>query len=296
MALFIKVCIVVFLMFAIVKSYQRAKDIQKKHTINLAVFSKIWLFFAAILIVGYLVSAFLMAGTEIIIIDIILLALIAFLCISSVICCRWHIDSDDEGIRYCSFLGKSRYCYYDQIERVEVDEKGKVCIYFKNKDVLKIKIKSEIRDTYLIMQLRCHDINVEYKYKMNDFIMQLPLFYPAMHLCFFVIAVFLTVLEMKYIVLAGLFFGALALGSLYNGVSAFKDKVIVKGNMIVQTRFLRKTRKIEYGQVDKVIRKTRDNAPYLYFYSDKGLVMKINMLCDNKELLEKLVKTHHWER
>lgn len=97
MALVFKVCLTVFLMFVVVKLYQRTKEIQKKHTINLTVFSKVWLFLAVIFLACYLSLGFVMAGTEKIVADAVLLALIAALCGLSITFCRWYIDIDKES-------------------------------------------------------------------------------------------------------------------------------------------------------------------------------------------------------
>lgn len=294
MILFIKICIVAFLLYTIVKIYQKTKKTQREHIISLTVFSKVWLIFAVIGIVCYLFFGFLPTITEKkIIIDIVLLAFIVFLCILSVLFCRWHIDIDDERIDYCSLTGKSKCCRLNEIMKAEIDEKGNICIYSENENAW--KIPSEIGNTYLITALKLYGIDVKYKHKIDDFEMKLPLFYPVMYLCFFIIAGLFAVFSMKYYIFAGLFWLVLTVASAYKSVSDLKDRVIVKNNMIIQTRFLRKTRKLKYGQVIKVMRRIRDNAPYFYIYSEKGLEMKINMLCENRDLLEEVVKKHHWE-
>lgn len=180
MMLFIKVCIAVFLMFAVVKVYQKAKEVQKKYTLNLVVFSKVWLFFAALLIVCYL--GLLKVSAKEIMIDIVLIVLIIFLLVLGVTFCRWHIDIENDRIEYCPLLGTGKCRYYDQITRAEIDEKNKIWLFSEDKDIL--KISSGMGSTYLIAILKGHNIRVEYRSKIDDFIMRLPLFYPVMHLCF----------------------------------------------------------------------------------------------------------------
>lgn len=294
MGVFIKVFIGILLIFAIISAFKKTKKVQKEYTINLALFSKGWLFFAAILIIWYMFSGFLTADSikNNVIVDMILLALIIFLCILSVLFCRWHIDINNERIEYCSLSGKNSCRYFNRIIKAEIDEKDNMLIYAENENVL--KIPTEIGHTYIITALRYQGICVKYKYSIDDFVMKLPLFYPVMYICFSIIAGLFAVFSMKYYISAGLIWLVLAMASVYQSVSGFKDKVIVKGNVIVQIRLLRKMKKIGYEQIVKVIRREKSNAPHLYIYSKKGLEMKINMLCKNRRLLEELVERHHW--
>ncbi len=137
MNLLIKIFIMAFLSFGIIKEYQITKKVQKEYTINLAIFSKVWLLFAVIFIICFLVSGFLSAESakENVIVDIVLLALIIFLCILSALFCRWHIDIDNKRIEYCSISGKNNCCYYDQITKAVVDEKNNMYIYSENGNV-----------------------------------------------------------------------------------------------------------------------------------------------------------------
>lgn len=222
-----------------------------------------------------------------------LLALIIFLCILSVLFCRWHIDIDNKRIEYCSISGKNNYCYYNQITKAEVDEKNNMYIYSENGNVLKIPI--EISDTYIIKMLRYQGVCVKYKYNIDDFMMKLPLFYPILYMFFSVLAGVLFIFSIGVNTLASIFWTIIMLATIYRTISDFWLKVIVKGNEIVQIRFFRKAKRISHKKIVKVISREKDNLPYIYIYSEKGLEMKINMLCENKKLMEELIKRHHWE-
>lgn len=306
MKIFMNVLIALFFIFTIIKIYRKQKRAQDKYIVNLVVFSKMWLLFAVVFFVLYMifdciVIRFLKQNP---IVDIVLLALTAFFCILSVMFCRWHIDMNDKGMEYCFLLGKTHYRYFDRMTKVEIDGKDNVYIYSEDEKVLKVPV--EIGLEYFIHELKYHGVRVDYKYNMNHFVMKLPLFYPVLYLCFFIIvgvfAVCLVKLghlkldHLKLEHLAGiLFWAVMELCLIAKTISDFLYNVMIDGNSIVQVRFLRKKRKIDYKQIIRVMHREKDNAPYLYIYSEKGLEMKINMLCENSRLLEELVKKHRWE-
>ena len=296
MKIFMNVLIALFFIFTIIKIYRKQKRVQDKYTVNLVVFSKVWLLFAVVFFVLYMifdciVIRFLKQNP---IVDIVLLALTAFFCILSVMFCRWHIDMNDKGMEYCFLLGKTHYRYFDRMTKVEIDGKDNVYIYSEDEKVLKVPV--EIGLEYFIHELKYHGVRVDYKYNMNHFVMKLPLFYPVMDLCFSIIAGVFVVYSIKLNMLVGiLFWSVMELCLIAKTISDFLYNVMIDGNSIVQVRFLRKKRKIDYKQIIRVMHREKDNAPYLYIYSEKGLEMKINMLCENSRLLKELVKKHRWE-
>lgn len=296
MKIFMNVLIALFFIFTIIKIYQKQKRAQDKYIVNLVVFSKVWLLFAIVFFVLYMiydciVIRFIKQNP---IVDIVLLALTAFLCILSVMFCRWHIDMNDERMEYCFLLGKTHYRYFDRMTKVEIDGKDNIYIYSEDEKVLKVPV--EIGLEYLIHELKYHGVRVDYKYNMNHFVMKLPLFYPVLNLCFSIIAGVFVVYSIKLNMLVGiLFWAVMELCLIAKTISDFLYNVMIDGNSIVQVRFLRKKRKIDYKQIIRVMHREKDNAPYLYIYSEKGLEMKINMLCENSRLLEELVKKHRWE-
>lgn len=295
MIIYIKICVAACSILAIVKGYQKAKRVQKEYTINFAVFSKVWLFFDAVFTVCYLLSIFLIADTKKKnIVETILLAVMILLYILSVLFNQWYIDINDEKVECRSLTGRKSTCCFDQITKAEIDEANNICLY--SEDRLAMKISAEIGKEYFDMILRCHDVDITYKYKIDDFVMRLPMFYPIMYLSCLVIACLFAFLSMEDHYSVGIWFWlAIALVSGYKSISGFLDRVIVKNNTITQTRFLRGPQKIECGQVVKVVQRMRNNAPYYYIYSQKGVELKINMLCENRELFRELVKSRAWK-
>lgn len=160
-----------------------------------------------------------------------------------------------------------------------------------------LKIPAGLGIEYFGLLLKSHGVDIKYKYRIDNFEMRMPVFYPVMYLCFSVIAGLAVVFGVKYQHSVGICFGViLTVASVYNSISNLLDRVIVKNNVITQTRFLRKARKIECGQVVKAEYKKKDNAPYYYIYSQKGVELKVNMLCYNRELFKMLVQRRHWEK
>lgn len=295
MILYIELCIAACFIVAIVKGYREAKRVQKEYTINFAFFSRIWLLADAIFTVCYLLSAFLIADEgKKEVMGMVLLAFMIPLYILSIIHNRWYIDIKDGRVECRSVSGKKSSCRFDQITKAEIDEKNNISIY--SGDKIMLKIPAELGKEYFGLLLKSYGVDIKYKYKIDDFEMKLPVFYPVMYLCFFIIAVAFVIFGMKYHYSIGIWFGvAVAFGLAYKGISNLLDRVIVKNNVITQTRFLRRARKIECGQVVKAVHKTKDNAPYYYIYSKKGVELKVNMLCYNKELFKALVEKRHWE-
>lgn len=97
----------------------------------------------------------------------------------------------------------------------------------------------------------------------------------TMYMCFFIVADLFTIDSIYLNMLTGtLFWFVMALCLIYKAISDFLEKVIVDGNMIVQIRFLRKKREINYKQIISVIHREKNNTPYLYIYSKEGLKRK----------------------
>ncbi len=296
MGIFIKIMIIVFSPFAVVRAYRKAKKVQEEYVINMTIFSKIWLLFAVIFLVCYIFSGFIKTASAktSMTIEMVFLALTIFLYILSILYSRWHINIDEEKIEYCSLSGKSRCQYFDKIRKAEIDEKDNLNLYSEEEKVLKIPL--EIGQEYIIVVLKGYGVRVNYKYNVGDFVMKLPLFYPVLYVFFFVIAGLLNGLAVKVNMWIGILLWSVMMCCLAcKAASDFLGRVVVHKNEIVQTRFLRRTKRIAFNQIVKVKRRDRDNAPHLYIYSDKGVEMKINLLCENRELLEELVKRHHWE-
>lgn len=291
-----KILIVFLLLVSFGHAYRKAKKVQEEYFINLTIFSKIWLLFAVIFLVCYIFSGFIKTASEKtgMTIEMVFLALTIFLYILSILFSRWHIDIDEKKIGYCFLTGKSRYRYFDKIRKAEIDEKNNLNLYSEEEKVLKIPL--EVGREYILTVLKVYGVRVSYKYNVGDFVMKLPLFYPVLYVFFFVIAGVLTGLAVKVNMWIGILLWSVMMCCLAcKAASDFLGRVVVHKNEIVQTRFLRRTKRIAFNQIVKVKRRDRDNAPHLYIYSDKGLEMKINMLCENRELLEELVKRHHWE-
>lgn len=295
MSIYIKICVTVCFIFAIVKGYQKAKRVQKEYTITFAVFSKVWLFFDAVFTVCYLLSVFLMADVKKkTIIETILLAVMILLYTLSVLFNRWYIDIDEEKVECRSLIGKKSTCCFNQITKAEIDEANKICIY--SEDRLIMKISAEIGKEYFSMILKCHGVDVTYKYRVDNFVMRLPLFYPIMYLSCLVIACLFLFFSMEdHYSVGSWFWSVIVLASAFSSMSAFLDKVIVKNSVILQKRFLRKSREIDCRQVVKVMHRIKGNAPCYYIYSEKGLELKVNMLCENRELFNELIKRRHWK-
>jgi len=297
MNFFAKIMIALFLIFILIKIYQRTQKVKNEYVVNLAIFSNVWLLFASVCLVSYLLFDFLPISheKEKLIADITLLVLTLFLCMLSVLFCRWHIDINSERIEYCSLLGKSNCRYFDRITKAEIDEMDNIYIHSENENILKIPV--EIGRTYIIAKLQQHGICVKYKYDIDDFVMKLPLFYPVMYMFFSITAGAFAFFSIEVNMLVGILFWLIMFLCLINKtISDFCEKVIVNRNVIVQIKFLRKKREISFGQIVRVMYKKKNNMQYLYIYSERGLEMRINMLCKNRKLLEELVKRHHWER
>jgi len=188
MNFFAKIMIALFLIFILIKIYQRTQKVKNEYVVNLAIFSNVWLLFASVCLVSYLLFDFLPISheKEKLIADITLLVLTLFLCMLSVLFCRWHIDINSERIEYCSLLGKSNCRYFDRITKAEIDEMDNIYIHSENENILKIPV--EIGRTYIIAKLQQHGICVKYKYDIDDFVMKLPLFYPVMYMFFSITA------------------------------------------------------------------------------------------------------------
>lgn len=295
MSIYIKICVTVCFIFAIVKGYQKAKRVQKEYTITFAVFSKVWLFSDAVFTVCYLLSIFLMADIKKKnIIETILLAVMILLYILSVLFNRWYIDIDEEKVECRSLIGKKSTCCFKQITKAEIDEANNICIY--SGDRLIMKISAEKGKEYFPMILKCHGVDVTYKYRVDNFVMRLPMFYPIMYLSCLVIACLFLFFSMEDHYSVGIWFwSVIVLASAFSSMSTFLDKVIVKNSVILQKRFLRKSREIDCRQVVKVMHRIKGNAPCYYIYSEKGLELKVNMLCENRELFNELIKRRHWK-
>lgn len=293
MSIYVKVFVVVIFVFGFMKIYQKQKIIQKKYIFNMIIFSRIWLLFAAIFSVCFLISGFLAERT--LVADIVLLVLMVSLVLLSILFLHWHIDFSNKRIEYGSLLWKNYYRDFDKTAKVEIDEKDNICIYSENEKVL--KIPASIGQTYIIAELKHKGISIRYKYNVNDFVMKLPLFYPVMHITFSIIAGVFTICSIQTDIFPSILLWFIMMWFLiYKTVSDFWGKTIVYKGMIVQIGFLKKTKKIRFAQITKVVRREKNNIQYVYIYSEKGLEMRINMLCENRRLLEELIKQHRWER
>ena len=297
MSIFIKIVTIFFSPFAVVYAYRKAKKVQEEYIINLTLFSKVWLLFAVIFLVCYIFSGFIKTASVKtgMTIEMVFLAFTIFLYILSILYSRWHIKIDEEKIEYCFLSGKSRCRYFDKIRKAEIDEKDNLNLYSEEEKVLKIPL--EVGREYIIAALKVYGVQVSYKYNVGDFVMKLPLFYPVLYVFFFVIAGLLNGLSVKVNMWIGILLWSVMMCCLAcKAASDFLGRVVVHKNEIVQTRFLRRTKRIAFNQIVKVKRRDWDNAPHLYIYSDKGVEMKINLLYENRELLEELVKRRHWEK
>lgn len=293
---YIKIIIVTYLISIIIRIYRKRKKPQDIYIISLVIFSKFWFLFAVVLYVFDLISDYFAIKfiKQNITACAVLLIFIAFLCALCILFSRWNICLNDKRIEFYRLLGKKNYCYLDKILKVEIDEKDNFYIYSETESVLKIPFKTDRE--YIITKLKQQGVCVKYKYDIDSFVMKLPLAYPVMYMCFFIVASLFTIHSICLNMLTGtLFWFVLALCLIYKTISDFLEIVIVDGNMIVQMGFLRKKREINYKQIISVIHREKNNTPYLYIYSEEGLKMKINMLCKNRKLMEELIKKHRWE-
>lgn len=278
---FIKILMVTYLISTIIRIYIKRKKTQDVYFISLVIFSKLWFLFAVVLYVFDLKFDYFAI-------------FIAFFCALCILFSRWKICINDKRIEFYRLLGKKNYCYFDKISKVEIDEKDNFYIYSETESVLKIPVKTGRE--YIITKLKQQGVCVNYKYDIDSFVMKLPLPYPVTYMCFFIVANLFAIDSIYLNILTGtLFWFVMALCLIYKTISDFLEKVIVDGNMIVQIRFLRKKREINYKQIISVIHREKNNTPYLYIYSEEGLKMKINMLCKNRKLMEELIKKHRWE-
>lgn len=293
---FIKILFVSYLISAVIRIYKKQKKTQEEYIISLVIFSKMWFLFAMVLYVFDLIFDYFAINflKQNITVYVVLFIFIAFLCALSILFSSWNICINDKRIEFCRILGKKNHCYFDKISKVEIDEKDNFFIYSKTDSVLKIPVKTGRE--YIIAKLKQQGVCVNYKYDIDSFVMKIPLPYPVIYMCFFIVADLFTIYSIYLNILTGtLLWFVMALCLIYKTISDFLEKVIVDRNMIVQMRFLRKKREISYKQIISVIHREKNNTPYLYIYSEEGLIMKINMLCKNRKLMEELIKKHRWE-
>lgn len=59
----------------------------------------------------------------------------------SILFCHWHINIDSKGIEYCPLSGKTKYCYFDRMTKVELDQRDNIFIYSENESVLKLPVE-----------------------------------------------------------------------------------------------------------------------------------------------------------
>lgn len=296
MRLALKVLIAVPLIFALIRIYQRQKQVQSEYIINLVMLSRVWFLGALVFGALYILYGFLTIShvKYDLAVDIIVLAFTVFLCALSILFCRWHINIDNNRIEYCSLSGKCEYRYFNQITNAEIDEKDNIYLYSENEKVLKIPI--ETGRGYITAELRNQGVCIRYRYNIDEFVMKLPLFYPVMYMCFSIIISSAALYSIKENILVGvLFWSVIDVCLIAKTISDFLVKVIVDKNAIVQVKFFRK-KKIYYYQIVRVMRRERNNIPYLYIYSQEGLKLRINMLCKNKKLMEEFIKKHQWEQ
>lgn len=297
MGIFVRMLVAFFALLVTRYVWRKAKEVQKEYIINLVIFSKMWLLFAVICTVcgiffGFMKTASAETG---IIVSMVFLVFAVLLYLLSILYCRFHIDIDDEKIEYCPPAGKSRCRYFDKITKAEIDEKDNLHLYSDGEKTLKIPL--EIGREYVITLLKCNDVRVRYKYNIDDFEMRLPLFYPIFYIFCFIVAGMMAGLSAEVKLLRGVLLWSVMMAcSAFEAASDYWGKVVVRRNEIAQVRFLRKTKRIAHKQIVRVARRSNGRAPQLLIYSEKGVAMKINMLCENRELLEELVRRRHWER
>lgn len=230
------------------------------------------------------------------IVTIIMTIILSLLVIFGIVLCKYSVEIRYNKIVVTGWTGRVKEYSYNDIVKVIEDENKNIIIYFKSDDKLSIEKLFKAARLHLELYLENHNIKVESKYTASNFVIShkteeiVGWVYLALGLILTVV-VMLTSDQLEYVTM-----GIITLPSLLLILYARKTRIEFKNNNIIAYRFLRKTKEINYEDID-YIKKYQDNQAIAYkvYCKDKfKFKVLVSEAYKGSYYFEDLIRDKHW--
>ena len=206
---------------------------------------------------------------------------------------KWYIRLEKNTIVYQNMIGKKIVIDLNTVTHYKINEHGEVFLY--NKDNLLLKISTLEKRKYLIDLLKDKHIMEKRDKTSREFTIKVE---PVQKWTLVILTIGLIVIgilcvKVKYIlgIWASIIIILLSIGVC---LDMFLRKIVFSETEVYEYRFMRKPKKIEFCDIERVEVKKIDNAECYCFYAKNNKKLKVNMAYLNTHLLKQLVEKKGW--